>query len=823
MSSGKIPCGKSSFVGYSPFIQLLDFRDAFADAMAALLTQSLVRASILGFEPTADAICDAPPAIGSDRRSEVSIGRLSVAVTLALAVAAHSTAAPVQIDATATQQIIRGFGGATVFLPTTPLTDGDLDTLFGNGPGQIGLTLLRIRVASDTAWRTLELSNAIGARARGANVIATPWSPPAAMKSNNSLIGGALNAPAYADYATYLNDFATYMAANGAPLYAISIQNEPDIDATYESCVWTPVQMLAFCRNNAGAITTTKVITPESFQFRQVMSDSTLDDETAAANIDFIGGHIYGGGLAPYPLAVAKGKEVWMTEHLDLSTDWAGALATAKEIHDCLATANFSAYFWWYLRRFYGPLGEDSLVTKRGYVMAQFSKFIRPGFVRVNATANPATGLYVSAFKREKLVIVAINQGTAATTQAFSISNGALNTATPWLTSSTASLEAQPVIPVSGGAFTAMLPAESVTTFVGDLIFPAPTIVTPPQSHNLVAGSTAVLDVATNAEFVTYQWLKNGIPLVGATNRLLTLPNLGAADAGSYAVTLTNSGGTVTSGAATIGMSTANASRLVNISTRSLVQTGDNVQIAGFVIGGSAPKRVLVRAAGPTLQTLFGLTGVLDDPSIEVRDTRTGAVVAGNDDWDASLAATFAAVGAFAWPQGSKDAALLMTLPPGGYTAIVRGRDSATGIALVEVYDADGSSGSGLINISTRSVVGTDAGVQIGGFVLSGGAAKTVVIRATGPTLHKSFGVSGVLNDPVIELRSQERSEVIATSDDWDSFLAPHFASVGAFPWPDNSRDAAIVATLEPGAYYVLVRGKGSATGVALIEIYAEP
>ena len=755
---------------------------------------------------------------------ERAVGRLAAAAALALAMAVPAVAAPAQIDAGVTQQIIRGFGGATVFLPTTPLADGDLDTLFGNGPGQIGLTLLRIRVAPDAAWRTLELANARGARARGANVIATPWSPPAAMKSNNNLVGGVLNAAAYADCAWYLNDFAVYMAANGAPLYAISIQNEPDIDVTYESCVWTPAQLLAFTKNNAGAITATKVITPESFQFRHIMSDSTLNDDDAAANIDIIGGHIYGAGLAPYPLAVAKGKEVWMTEHLDLSTDWAGALGTAKEIHDCLVTGSFSAYFWWYLRRYYGPLGEDSLVTKRGYVMAQFSKFIRPGFFRVNATANPATGVFVSAFKREKLVIVAVNQGTAAATQTFAVANAALGAVTPWLTSGTASLEVQPDLPVAGGAFTATLPAGSVTTFVADLSFAAPTVVTPPQSHSLVAGSTAVLDVTANGEFLTYQWRRNGTPLAGATNRQVTLPNLGASDVGNYAVTVANSGGTVTSATATIALSPAGSvSRLTNFSTRSPVQAGDNVQIAGFAIGGSGPQAVLVRAAGPALQTLFGLTGALDDPLIEVRDARTGAVVAGNDNWDATLAATFAAVGAFAWPVGSRDAAVLATLPPGGYTAIVRGRDGGTGIALVEVYDASGQTVPVLSNISTRSVVGTDANVQIGGFVVSGGPAKTIVIRATGPTLHKSFGVSGALGDPMIELRSQGRGEVMATSDDWSPFLASHFAGVGAFPWPADSKDAAIVATLEPGAYSVVVRGKGPATGVALLEVYDEP
>lgn len=754
--------------------------------------------------------------------------RRLVASGIALLLAATADAAPAQIDAAATQQLIRGFGGATVFQPpglSASLSSSDLDTLFGNAPNQIGLTLLRIRVASDDAWRAVELGHARGAIARGANVIATPWSPPAAMKTSNNIIGGSLNASAYADYAKYLNDFAVYMAANGAPLYAISVQNEPDISVTYESCDWTPAQMLAFCRNNAGAITATKVIAPESFQFRRVMSDPLLNDDTAAANLDIIGGHLYGGGLAPYPLAVSKGKEVWMTEYYDnQATDWAGALATGKNIHDSLTTANFSAYIWWYARRFYGPLGEDGVVTKRGWVMAQFAKFIRPGFVRVTATSNPTAGVFVSAFKRDKFVIVALNQTAAAVSQVFSIANtnATLNTVTPWVTSATGNLEAQAAIPVTSGSFTTTLPASSVTTFVGDLVFPAPTIVAAPRGYNVAAGSTATLDVTATGEFVTYQWSKDGVKLSGATDRQLTLPNFSGASAGSYTVTITNSGGAVTSAAATVGLSATSASRLTNLSTRSLVGAGDNVQIAGFVIGGNTPKPVLVRAAGPALRVSFGLSGALDDPTLEVRDS-TGAVVASNDNWDASLEPAFTAVGAFAWTRGSKDAALLATLPPGAYTAIVSARDGGTGVAIVEVYDTDPARSSSLINLSTRSFVGLGENLQIGGFVVSGGAPRTVVIRASGPALHKSFGLAGTLADPVIELRAAGQSDALATSDDWSSFLASNFASVGAFAWPAESHDAAIVATLEPGAYSVLVRGKSNGTGLALIEVYAAP
>jgi len=355
-------------------------------------------------------------------------------------------------------------------------------------------------------------------------------------------------------------------------------------------------------------------------------------------------------------------------------------------------------------------------------------------------------------------------------------------------------------------------------------VLAAPTIATAPRSMNIVAGSNVVFEAKTTGEFLSYQWKKNGAAITGATNPQLTLTNVGAADAANYTVTISNSSGTTTSAAAALTLAPAgSAGRLANLSTRSLVGPGDNVQIAGFVIAGSAPKKVLVRAAGPVLRTAFSFTNALDDPSLEVRDNTSGAIVASNDDWDASLEPTFTALGAFPWTRGSKDAALVTSLPPGNYTAIVRGTGASTGVALVEVYEADSGTGSTLINLSTRSFIGGDDNPQIGGFVVNGSAPKTVVVRAAGPTLHKAFGLVGALGDPVIELRRAGANELLATSDDWSGYLASHFASVGAFAWPAESRDAAIVATLEPGAYSVVVRGRFNGTGVALVEVYAEP
>ncbi|MBN2347472.1 MAG: hypothetical protein JXJ22_01460 [Bacteroidales bacterium] len=373
-----------------------------------------------------------------------------------------------RIDLTDTRQIIRGFGGATVFRPTVPLTSEELDLLFGNEDGQIGLSILRIRVVSDddSYWRGVELSNAQGAVARGAAVVASPWSPPIRMKTNTDLTGGSLKPDSYADYATYLNNFAEYMAANNAPLYAISIQNEPDIQVDYESCDWTSAQMRDFLKNHGSVISATKVIAPESYNFNHNFSDPILNDSEAEANVDIIGGHIYGSGLADYPLAREKGKEVWMTEHLDTDTLWNAVFATGKEIHDCMAIGNFSAYIWWYAKRFYGPLSETNYITKRGYIMSNYSKFVRPGYYRVNATVSPSSDIFVSAYKGDKTVIVAINMSNSVVEQQFVFENGTVAGVIPYITTQTENLSMKGMVTVIENTFTYPLPPQSITTFV---------------------------------------------------------------------------------------------------------------------------------------------------------------------------------------------------------------------------------------------------------------------------------------------------------------------------------------------------------------------
>jgi glucuronoarabinoxylan endo-1,4-beta-xylanase len=198
------------------------------------------------------------------------------------------------------------------------------------------------------------------------------------------------------------------------------------------------------------------------------MSDSILNDPAAAVNVAIIGGHIYGGGLTSYPLAASKGKDLWMTEHLVVDTIWSGAFATAKEINDCMSVG-MNAYVWWVIRRFYGPIDENSNVTKRGYVMSQYARFVRPGFIRVGATATPRTNVSVTAYKDgSKVVIVALNAGSLSINQTFTVPNGTATTFTPYVTSSAKNCVQGSAIPVSSGTFSATLDGSSVTTLVSN-------------------------------------------------------------------------------------------------------------------------------------------------------------------------------------------------------------------------------------------------------------------------------------------------------------------------------------------------------------------
>ncbi|HQT92827.1 MAG TPA: xylanase, partial [Candidatus Kryptobacter bacterium] len=267
--------------------------------------------------------------------------------------------ATVYLDST--RQIIRGFGAANIVGWRPDMTAGEIQTAFGTGPGQLGFTIMRLRISPDSTQFAVNVPSAKAASAMGVTIIATPWTPPAWMKSNDDLVGGTLDTGAYAAYAAHLKAFADTMSANGVSLYAISVQNEPDANVSYESCYWTAQHFLNFMKNNAASVGV-PIFMPESMNFNHSLSDPSLNDPDAAANIAFIGGHIYGTSPSPYPLAISKGKEVWMTEYLVLDTNWSAVLGTAKSINDCM-NCQMSAYVWWYIVRYYGPIDENGIVT----------------------------------------------------------------------------------------------------------------------------------------------------------------------------------------------------------------------------------------------------------------------------------------------------------------------------------------------------------------------------------------------------------------------------------------------------------------------------
>jgi hypothetical protein len=256
-------------------------------------------------------------------------------------------------------------------------------------------------------------------------------------------------------------------------------------------------------------------------------------------------------------------------------------------------------------------------------------------------------------------------------------------------------------------------------------------------------------------------------------------------------------------------------SQFLNISTRARVGTGDNVLIGGFIVRGTAQKKVLVRALGPSL-TQFGLSDVLLDPILELRGPN-GVLIASNDNWESSQQTEIENSGL--QPQNEAESAIIATLPATVHTAIVRGKDNSTGIGVVEVYDLDQLADSQFANISARGVVEPADNVMIGGFIPGGGSASLrVLLRALGPSLSQ-FGVPNPLADPTLELRDGNGA-LVASNDDWrDDPNQETLIDQTGIP-PSNDAESAIVATIPPALHTAIVAGKGSATGVALVEAY---
>ena len=405
--------------------------------------------------------------------------------------------------------------------------------------------------------------------------------------------------------------------------------------------------------------------------------------------------------------------------------------------------------------------------------------------------------------------------------------------------SSAAISERAAVTSIENNTFTYTLPpltAAHLVLTAADTSLPE--ISVQPTATTSTAGGQTKLTVTAGGTGLTYQWRLDGVDIAGATGAEYTIPSTQVFHGGSYTVVVTNANGSATSEAAVVTVNPAPDSnaRLMNLSTRALDLTGGNALIPGFVISGTGTKRMLIRAVGPGMYDTFELEDRLVDSQLFLRDeSNPGEILASNDDWGtasnkADIIATSQEVGAFPLAEGSKDAAMLVDLPPGRYTAIAPGVGDATGIAMVELYDADDAPTATLINISNRGFVDVGHRIMIPGFVVSPEGSRTFLIRAVGPGLATTFpeiiAADTVLQDPVLTVF--RGANPILTVDDWSAgsqatTTQAVATQVGAFPLVEGSKDAAFVVTLAPGHYTIQATGKNASTGVALVEVYLVP
>jgi hypothetical protein len=247
------------------------------------------------------------------------------------------------------------------------------------------------------------------------------------------------------------------------------------------------------------------------------------------------------------------------------------------------------------------------------------------------------------------------------------------------------------------------------------------------------------------------------------------------------------------------------------------IQTGDNAGIGGFIITGTAPKHVLLRAIGPSL-TQFGVPNVLGDPVLELHGPAPFATL-NNDNWRDDPVQQAAILATGIAPTHNLEATIDTTLNPGAYTAVVRGKNNTSGVGLIEVYDLSQSVLAKLANISTRALIDTGDNVVIAGFILGNHSGNSrIVLRGVGPSLT-ALGVTNALANPTLELRDGNGALLMANND-WQENSAQMAEVMGAGLAPANPLESAIAASLPPGLYTAVLAGFNNGTGVGLVEAY---
>jgi glucosylceramidase len=654
-------------------------------------------------------------------------------------------------------------------------------------------------------------------------VMSSPWSPPGWMKTSGSMIGGNLKPENYPTMAKYFVKYVQAYAAHNIPIWAVTPQNEPGyIPAKYPGCGYAATAQATFIRDNLGPAFRDAGLSTKIMCFDHNYDDWSIplsiladtDTRSFTAGSAF---HHYGG--TPSMMSslhdLYPAKDIWFTEGgigdwnntfdniahemIAIPRNWAKSIILWNAALDpddlpALIGKNNTNQGMVTIR---SDTKDSVTYNEQYYYLGHLSKFVAPGAWRVDSPNWEGT-LETVAFENADgtLALVVLNR-----------SGSAISTKVVWKDQS----------------FLATVPAKSLVTYSWGTAPKPVTITTQPVNASADAGNSVSFRVeATGTAPLSYQWYKGDAAVTGATDPILALYACALSDAGSYHAVVTNPAGPISSATVTLAVATRTVTpgandRLSNISTRSVVGTDVKIQVAGFVIEGPSPKKILIRASGPALGD-FGLTGVLQDPILELYSGQTRINM--NDDWDSALTAEFSRLGAFGWKAGSKDAALELTLDPGSYTAQVSGKNGGTGIGMIEVYDADGpDAASHLSNISTRSQVDTGNNIQIAGFVIQGSAPRKILIRAAGPALT-AFGLQGTLANPLLRIYSGQT--LLFENNDWAPGLSDDFKKVGAFSWTSGSADAALVLTLPPGQYTAQVSGVSDGTGVGIIEVYQE-
>jgi len=452
-----------------------------ASGTAPLTYQWLKNGSSISGATAASYTTPAATSAENGSTFQVEINNLQGHLTSAAATLTVSSHPTVTVNWSDVHQQIDGFGASSA-ATGDGITNSQAD-LFWSTTAGVGLSLLRVQIENNGTYP--DLATMQKAEDRGVRIWGSPWSPPGSMKSNGSTNnGGSLLAADYQAYANYLSSYVLGLKNSyGINLYALSIQNEPDYTATWQSCIWTGQQFHDFLGNNLLPTfkkngVTAKIIMPEESGWKFDRATATLNDPVTAAGVSIIAGHNYdGAAAAPYALGQSQGKHLWETEVSSFEAfdpSIANGLKWAKKINDWMTIANANAWHYWWLIDGNGDnealLGPSGQTTKRLYVMGNYSKFVRPGYYRIGTSASPVGGVSVSAYKDPstgKFAIVAINQNATAVTLDFALNGFTANSVAPWVTSAGLNLAEQANITVGGSAFVGTLPAASVTTFVG--------------------------------------------------------------------------------------------------------------------------------------------------------------------------------------------------------------------------------------------------------------------------------------------------------------------------------------------------------------------